>query len=174
MLCLLAILSPIIAQAQTCDPASIVSTTPTSQFTDNGNGTVTDNKTGLMWKRCSEGQAWSNNTCTGIAASYTWQNALKQAQAVNNSAGFAGKKDWRVPNIKELRSIVERQCKAPAINLTVFPNTLSPTLFWSSSPTALYGDNDTKTAWIIYSDDGHGRWINKTNRALVRSVRGGL
>ncbi len=174
MLYLLALLSPVVGHAQTCDSATIPATTPTSQFTDNSNGTVTDNKTGLTWKRCSEGQTWNNSTCMSNAATYTWQNALKRAQTVNSGIGFAGKKDWRVPNIKELRSIVERQCNDPAINLTIFPNTLSTTVFWSSSPTDLYGDNDGKTAWVIYSDDGHGRWIGKNKNASVRLVRGGL
>lgn len=55
---------------QTCN-SNIPESTPTSRFTDNGNGTVTDTKTGIMWKRCAEGQIWTGSTCSGTAAGYT-------------------------------------------------------------------------------------------------------
>jgi hypothetical protein len=150
LLIFLLVLLPVVSHAQTCQTSSAPATTPDSQLTDNGNGTVTDTKTGLMWKKCSEGQ--SGNHCEiGSAATYSWQAAINRADVVNLN-GFAGYSDWRLPNIKELRSIVERQCFSPAINLTQFPNTAS-TLFWSASPytnasddLAWHGDFDTGRA----------------------------
>lgn len=99
---------------------------------DNSDGTITDTKTGLMWKKCMEG--FTGNSCdTGAAAAFTWQTALQQPGVVNSGGGFAGQTDWRLPNIKELTSIVEEQCYDPAINLTRFPNTPS-SVVWSGSP----------------------------------------
>ena len=134
---LLAVL-PLVANAQTCQPGSIPATTPTSQFTDNSDGTVTDNKTGLMWKKCAEGQDML--TCSGSSMNFNWQAALQHAQDMNG--GTTGNNlaynDWRVPNIKELASIMEEQCYYPAINAAVFPNT--PTVwFWSASSDASSG-----------------------------------
>lgn len=124
-------LLPVVSQAQSCT-SGFPATTPTARFTDHNDGTVTDSKTGLMWKRCSEGQSWVSGTCTGTSPTYRWQQALQQAQTVNNSGGFAGQTDWRLPNIKELASIVERGCADPSINKIVFPATPSD-LFMSSS-----------------------------------------
>ncbi|MEQ1638511.1 MAG: DUF1566 domain-containing protein [Methylococcales bacterium] len=124
------VLMPLISNAQTCVPY-ISASTPDSQFTNNNDGTVTDIKTGLMWKRCTEGQTFSGGTCTGVPSNQNWQAALQQVKTVNVS-GFAGFNDWRLPNINELNSIVEWQCYLPALNLNVFPDTLARSL-WSSS-----------------------------------------
>ncbi|CAK0768072.1 Fimh-like protein [Gammaproteobacteria bacterium] len=133
--------------AQTCFPESY-STTPTSRFTDNGNGTVSDTQTGLMWKRCTEGMTWSVTTCIGDELTFTWQDALKQAVTVNETS-YAGYTDWRVPNIKELLSIVDRRCAGPAINTTVFP-AASSSYLWTSSPAKTTSYN----SWIVSFDAG--------------------
>lgn len=164
----LLILLPLVGNAQVCKTASIPATTPTSQLTDNGNGTVTDTKTGLMWKQCSEGLS-GVGCLTGTAQTYTWQAALAQAQTVNTLGGFAGKTDWRLPNIKELRSIIEKQCYEPAINLTRFPNTDFSTFFWSSSSFASHGSY----AWFIHYGEGYDAWQGKDYVYLVRLVRSG-
>ncbi len=154
---------------QTCKTASITASTPTSQFTDHGNGTVTDNKTHLMWKRCSEGQTWTGSTCTGTAATYTWQGALQQAKARNNGVGFASFTDWRVPNIKELASIVEEQCLSPAINATIFPAMDSSNWrYWSASPSSYAGFAD---AWLVSFNGGLDDVLSKTVNGGVRLVR---
>jgi hypothetical protein len=162
---LLALL-PLVGNAQTCQTASIPATTPNSQLTDNGDGTVTDTKTGLMWKQCSEGQSGAG-CATGSAATYTWQAALTQAQTVN-TAGFASHNDWRLPNVKELRSITEKQCYGPAINLTRFPNT-SSAVFWSASPYADVGG----FAWYVGFSNGDDGWGGKNSAFQVRLVRSG-
>ncbi len=109
--------------------ASIPASSPSSRFADNTDGTVTDMRTGLMWMRCSLGQTWSGSSCTGTAAQYVWADALALAQ----SSTFAGHGDWRVHNVKELMSIVERQCAYPAINSEIFPATTN-WYYWTSSP----------------------------------------
>ncbi|MDQ6988235.1 MAG: DUF1566 domain-containing protein [Mariprofundaceae bacterium] len=128
---------------QICQTTTITASTPTADFVDNGDGTVTHSKTGLMWKRCSEGQIWNGATCTGAATPYSWQGGLQQAEALNNAGGFATFTNWRLPNIKELNSIVEVQCIYPAINATIFPS--SSGLYWSASP---YSADATK-AWFV-------------------------
>lgn len=58
--------------AQTCKFDSIARSTPDGTFVDNGDGTVTDTRHGLIWKRCAEGQTWDGSTCTGDAVTYNW------------------------------------------------------------------------------------------------------
>ncbi len=156
-------LVPVLGYTQTCKD-SIIETTPTAQFTDNTDGIVTDKKTGLIWKRCSEGQQWNGNSCTNSPSSYTWKNALLQAE----KSRFADQSDWRLPNIKELHSIVETRCYDPAINLAVFPNTLS-SVVWSSSPVA----NDAGGAWAMNFNGGNDYWGDKGGNKQVRLVRSG-
>jgi hypothetical protein len=159
-------LLPILAGAQTCQTSRILATTPTNRFTINNDGTVSDTKTGLTWKKCSEGQ--SGVDCRiGTATTYTWQGALQQAQSVNNNGGFAGYKNWRLPSIKELNSIVEEQCSQPSINLAVFPESQG-SLYWSSSP---YAD-DSSGAWYVYFYYGYSNYSFKYDDYLfVRLVR---
>ncbi len=153
-------------QAQTSN-ANMPASTPDSQLTDNGNGTVTDTKTGLVWKKCMEGV--SGATCnSGSAGAFTWQTALQQPGVVNDNGGFAEYSDWRLPNIKELRSIVEEKCVDPAINLTKFPNTPS-SVVWSGSPYAFYSD----FAWYVYFYNGYSSFNYRYYYIQVRLVRGG-
>lgn len=160
-------LLPLIANAQVCQTATIPATTPTVRFTVNANGTVIDKKTGLMWKKCSEGL--SGMDCTvGVIQTQTWWSTLQNIQTMNTTSGFAGFTDWRIPNVKELRSIVEKQCYNPAINLTVFPNT-APTYFWTSSSSAWSGDY----AWYIDFGSGRDGWDHKPRYNQTRLVRGG-
>lgn len=160
-----------LAQAQQICPAGDPHTTPDSDFADAGNGTVLHLPTGLIWKRCAEGQTWNGSTCTGAAAGYAWQQAFQRADAVNagmpgtQNAGFT---DWRVPNLKELRSIVERGCNHPSINLTQFPAT--PALFfWSGSPDAGHSGG----AWGVLFEGGNGDWFSRSLTSRVRLVRAG-
>jgi hypothetical protein len=155
------------AQAQTCN-ANITASTPDSQFTENGDGTITDTATGLMWKKCLEGM--TGDFCeTGAAATFTWQAALLRPRVVNDGGGFAGKTDWRLPNIKELGSIVEGKCFNPAINLTRFPNTPS-SVVWSGSP---YADVSGYALIVGFVDGVLGYHPRDFDDGQVRLVRGG-
>ena len=126
--------------------------------------------------RCSLGQTWDGNTCTGEAKTYTWQQALDAAKAFNSNGGVGGYTDWVVPHIEDLSTIrycstgfdktikiptkaggtktIESRCKgegyqSPTINQTIFPNT-KDSGYWSSSPVAYF----RSYAWIVYFGDG--------------------
>ena len=135
--------------------------TPDSQFVDNGDGTIIHKATGLMWKKCSEGITGDN--CEIIdesVASYSWQDAFKQAKLVNEMGGFAGYNDWRLPNIKELASIVEEQCYQPSINEKIFPNTFAD-FYWSSTPDMFPEDNGGY-AWAFSFENGEMHAVRKS------------
>ena len=168
---------PLLAQAQDCS-VDITPITPTSRFTDHGNGTVTDTRTGLTWKRCPEGYDFSDSgtpvdpsddSCSVLGtASFTWQAALQQAATVNAGGGYVGQSDWRLPNIKELTSIVEWACSQPPINETLFPDTPIG-FFWSSSTRV----SSPTLAMGFYFTNGQGSFSLKSNGQYVRLVRGG-
>jgi hypothetical protein len=127
--------------AQTCND-NIKETTPDYRFINNGDGTITDRWTGLMWTQCPEGMTANQTTggCDGTAIEYSsWQDALNRVQSVN--AGSAGNNhgynDWHLPNIKELVSLTEAKCIDPARNLTIFP--VGSGGLWSSTSYATGG-----------------------------------
>lgn len=127
------------------------------------NGTTTHKSTGLMWKTCSEGQVFNGETCKGKAQSYNWKDALNQAEV----ASFAGYDDWRLPNIKELASIVEINQHKPAINKHIFFNTPSA-VYWSSSPHV----KKANSVWAIDFSYGYSYHYNKKHSTNhIRLVR---
>jgi hypothetical protein len=94
---------------------------------------VTDVRTGLIWRRCSEGQSWSSSTCTGVPSLYTHEAALAHTKI---------QVGWRLPNVKELSSLVDRSVVNPGIDLLIFPATPAGA-YWTASPSgggALYVD----------------------------------
>ncbi len=119
---------------------------------------VTDSQTGLVWRRCAEGMAWSGSTCTGSTSTYTHEQALARAKTQTG---------WRLPNVKELGSIVDRSRSYPAIDVAAFPAT-SSTLFWSSSPVAGYAGGG---AWYVVLDDGRVDGSDRNGSGAVRLVR---
>jgi len=154
-----------VASAQTCWP-DIRRSTPDARFAVNSaQGTVLDKKTGLTWKRCEEGSSGTDcATRTGLG-SMIWSQALSHATA----STFAGYKDWRLPNVKELESLVEVACDIPAINTTVFPRTPSGP-FWTSSP---FAHNYLYHAWNVDFYHGYSYPDYSYFSRAVRLVRGG-
>lgn len=146
--------------SQTCN-TSIPESTPDSRFIINEEE-VTDTVTGLIWQRCPLGQA-GIDCSDGDYYFFTWQEALKAAA---NRA--TADKAWRLPNINELRSIVEERCSKPAINLSVFPFAYYAT-FWSGSPSAYSQDG----AWDVNFAYGFSTYGTKDNERYVRLVRNG-
>ena len=151
-ICLLGIM-PIAASAQT--------------YVINGSE-VTDPKTKLIWRRCAEGAAWdvTTATCRGNAKTFTHQGALGLAAAQATGTVVA----WRLPNIKELSSIVDRSVKYPSIDTTAFPAT--PTdVFWSATPRV--GEPlCTDCAWVVVFQNGYVGIDHRTNQSgYVRLVR---
>lgn len=151
------------------------------KYIDNNDDTVTDCSTNLMWKKYSEGQR-SIACGKGMVRQYSWENAVKRFK----QSSFAGYNDWRLPTIKELRSLTSchrkvsspliearyaptlryNKCAKPAINHHVFPNT-SPTRYWTSS--TFFNKDDY--AWALHFDSGHDEESLKYYNGSVRLVR---
>jgi hypothetical protein len=135
-------------------------------FTDHGDGTITDNVTGLLWQKCSLGLSGSDCT-TGTAALYQQYDSISACASLGSG--------WRVPTIYELRTIVDYglmtliayQTYIPAINATYFPNTQA-NVYWSSTSYA-YQPN---YAWYVDFRDGNTYNAYKGTAYYVRCVRG--
>ena len=139
-------------------------------YTDNGDGTVTDPTTGLTWMRCSMGQTWDgvNSTCTGTASTHTFD----QANALTGTVTFAGQSDWRLPNIRELQTIVDRSRYLPTIDIVAFPGTPTSSAYWTSSTSAADPVNGVWSVGFDWGSAGtgyRGSYVLKS----VRLVRGG-
>lgn len=150
--------------AQTCFTKTIAATTPTKRFVLNSDGTVSDPATGLMWQTCSYGQQFDVGLvqCKGVAANVTWQQALVNATANR----FANYDDWRVPNIKELASIVEHQCVEPALNTGIFLASVNQN-YWTSTTSPSNPDH----AWVYQFADGKNNITEKNAAVYLRLVR---
>lgn len=122
-------------------------------FKDNGDGTITDNYTGLIWQKVKS------------TSTYTWEEALTYASNLT----LAGKTDWRIPNVKELYSLNDEKLHAPSFNTTFFTS-ISSGNFWSSTTLP----NQTTKAWDINVDYGIVSYNEKTVKENVLLVRGGM
>ena len=135
---------------------------PNQRFTDNGNGTVTDNLTGLIWLK--------NANCFGER---TWQQAIDDCN--NLSAGWCGlldgssSGDWRLPNVRELHSIIDYGKFDPALPSEHLFTNVQSTYYWSSTthPSSPHG------AWAITLEDGYLGDDLKTYTRHVLPVRAG-
>jgi hypothetical protein len=161
MLCA-ALLAASLSAAAISAHAACPSWPTADRFTISGEE-VTDTRTGLVWKRCSEGQTLSGSSCTGTATTYTHEQALARAKSVNTANSATG---WRLPNVKELASLADKGCQSPAIDSTAFPSTPS-NWYWSSSP--YVGNSDYAWGVDFYYGGVNGYGRNNGNR--VRLVR---
>jgi hypothetical protein len=125
-----------------------------SELLDNEDGTITDTDTGLMWQQ--EDDNIKRN----------WKFAVTYCENLNVSPSTYS--DWWLPNIKELRSIIDNSQFDPAIDSTAFPNTNS-SHYWSSS-TVFY---NPVLAEIVNFSNGNYSSYDKANSYYVRCVRGG-
>ena len=126
----------------------------TPHLTGNGNGTVTDSGTHLMWQQ-------------GESSLMTWEAVLTYCEGLS----LAGSSDWRLPNHKELLSLVDyTKATHPLINTTLFPGAISLDEYWSST-TRTGIDTD---ALVVYFNAGYSYSSFKTNTGVnARCVRGG-
>lgn len=129
----------------------------------NSNTEVKDKQTGIIWQRCSLGQTWNGTGCAGNAATYNWANALQTAKNMGNG--------WRVPNVKELDSLIEQACYNPSINDAFFPDTVS-SYYWSSSPVT-FSSSDAWAVSFSGGNDSHGTGYKYHLKGYVRLVRSG-
>lgn len=96
-------------------------------LTDNGDGTISDNSTGLMWEKCTQGLSGTNCE-TGTATAMNFNLATSTCAA----ATTGGYTDWRVPNINELGTIADFSVSNPTIDATYFPATVADDYFSST------------------------------------------
>ncbi|MCZ6570417.1 MAG: DUF1566 domain-containing protein [Deltaproteobacteria bacterium] len=146
-------------------------------YVDNGDGTITDLNTGLMWEKKSDDDSIHDQD-----TSYTWDNAFALHITTLNDpiAPFAGHTDWRVPNLKELQSLVDLAPSPtvdPAFNTGCVPSCTvascsctPPSFYWSSSTFAI----SPTLAWAVLFSSGVGAVQAKSMTLFVRAVRGGL
>lgn len=130
---------------------------PTAERFVSSGAEVTDQRTGLVWARCSVGQSWDGSTCNGSASTFIQEGALAHAQAQSG---------WRLPNVKELASLADKGCANPAIDSTAFPSTPSG-WYWSSSPTV----GTSSRAWNVDFGNGNVNDNDRVNPYAVRLVR---
>ncbi len=142
----------------TSDDASYASSAQPG-YTDNGDGTTTDIRTGFMWAKDGSG-AGCNSGGTAL-----WEVAGNFCQNLT----FAGFTDWRMPNIRELMSITDYGAASTAkINGTYFPNTAAEA-YWAATT---YVPN-TAYAWTVAFNDGLVGATSKAGSYYIRCVRGG-
>ena len=122
---------------------------PGPNLTDKNNGTVTDSSTGLMWEK------------TASTSTANWEGALDYC--TKQTTG--GHKDWRLPNQRELLSIMDFSLSGLKLN-PVFNN---PGIMWTSTS----GGNRV-TAWRVDYNDATQQPDWKTSTLYSRCVRGGL
>ena len=146
---------------------------PVPRFTDNTDGTVKDNLTGLIWLK--------NANCFGER---TWEQALSDCNGL--SAGWCGLTDgssvgdWRLPNRFEFESLFDLKYYDPALCNTAgtgqwtegdpFTNLITDGWYWSSTTRADFPDG---WAWSVEMQYGYGSSGTKNNDWYVWPVRGG-
>ena len=162
-------------------------------FADNGDGTITDTNTGLMWEKKDDsgGVHDKDNLYTwGLAAApYTMDGTMVSEflATLNYPPCFAGYCDWRLPNVKELLSLVDYEVPLPGptvdaafhdaetctgcTNVSEVPcSCTASNRYWSSATYRF----DPANAWTVTFSYGNVIYIYKSGLSAVRAVRGGL
>ncbi len=130
-----------------------------TNYTDNKNGTISDNYTGLIWKKCPQGL--SGNDCkVGSSTLRVWSKARTECEDLN----FANKTGWRMPTLKELQSIVDTSAFDPSINKMFFIATEDA--YWTLTSPAEYPSSKFR---VIFSD-GSVYYSDSNNFAATRCV----
>lgn len=143
------------------------------RFVGNGDGTVTDTQTGLMWEKKDDSGGLHDKDDT-----YTWADAMSEFISEVNGhsndgttqAGLGGHSDWRLPTHAELRTILLKPyyCDiSPCIDSAFGPTVAS--FYWSSISPSI----DPTKAWYVNFYDGLVFGDDKTVAYYVRAVRGG-
>ena len=151
----------------------------TRSYTDNGNGTITDNRTSLVWEKLGDENIDPIHDKDTI---YTWADAFAKIQQLNTSPCFAGQCDWRLPNVNELHSILDYAGTSTALLVaTVFNTGCAPGCTVTACSCAAAGAHWSSTtytespdsAWEVLFDLGYVVIDAKISPNFVRAVRGG-
>src|SRR5438034_562902 len=146
-------------------------------YVDNGDGTVTDLNTGLTWEKLS-----ADGTLHDKDNAYTWADAFTGHVATLNAMNFAGHNDWRLPDVRELQSIVNYQSFDPtvssAFNTDCAPGCHATTCsctasgdYWSSTSSASGPSSAWYVGFLYGGVDAFGRSGGKSSAASARAVR---
>lgn len=130
---------------------------PNPRFTDHGDGTVTDKLTGLMWTKNAN-----------LDGSEVWPNAIDYCNNMNSGAGTYGYTDWRLPNVRELQSLIDYGRYNPALPWG-HPFTNIQGIYWSSSTEAA----DMGSKWAVSLELGIVMCGAESDTSFVWPVRGG-
>jgi hypothetical protein len=128
------------------------SVTITARFLDNSDGTILDRLTDLTWEKSIN------------PTQLTWEDAILHCEGLN----LGGNSDWRLPNIKEIRSLSDENKVQPSVNNTSFTG-VTITKYWSSTSLP----NQTTKAWYLDNNFGITTYDVKTATHSVWAVRGG-
>ena len=145
---------------------------PDPRFTDNENGTVTDNLTGLIWLKdancAGTRKIWTEalDFCNGLCDGCTNCGGVNGDCNLSDDS-VAG--DWRLPNVKELQSLIDYGTHNPALPSGHPFTGVESYRYWSSTTNAYHpGD-----AWGVYLNYGHVNFDGKGYHYYVWPVRGG-
>ena len=138
----------------------------TPSYTDNGDGTVTDNVTGLMWQQDAGNSTYNWYEATGNA---NIKLNFDRATDICGSLSLAGNSDWRLPTSMELMSIVHYGKSRPAVDTKYFHN-VKGKWWWTSSTVA---GNSNKAYDIIFYRHGYIDVWEKSAESYARCVRDG-
>ncbi len=150
-----------------------------SRFTDNRDGTVTDNLSGLIWEQKRNldfTPEWSDpHDADNLYSQSDASTSLLTGVTGLNTTAFAGTNDWRLPTLAELQTILRdfactrESCSCasdPCVDDAVGPT--FPSIYW----TATFG-GPTPTSWVV--DFSSGQPVGASGyAAFVRAVRGGV
>ena len=145
---------------------------PDPRFADRGNGTVSDNLTGIMWSKDAGLMKTRNpdNDTDGTAGdgAITWQHALDYIKRLNRE-NYLGHTDWRLPNVNELESLMNVEHYNPALPQRHPFTNVRLDYYWSSTYSADYTDQ----AWLVGMAGGDVLRDEKANNYYVWPVRAG-
>jgi len=138
-------------------------------WVNNKDGTVTDPRNGLIWKRCAEGFEFSNGICAGVGTKADWDSA----QAIAQQSRFLNNSDWRLPTQEELAAVMGSydECKGNTEDEYAASKAIAHQrgVFWSSSPYVSYSNY----AWLVGFGNGSVDYSSRTHDFYVRLVRAG-